>query len=185
MCGDGTLRKTSFLIEIFLIAMAAILLEISYTRIFSFKLYYYFTYLIIGIAMLGLGAGGVAAAISPGLRRAQASSVVLWSSLGAGALVPVSYLTVSLIQLNTIDFVQGAAPLLRLTIVCTSLFAPFLAIGIALAAWDVLCAFRCSPLSLLREPSCWEGCCSVWWRSAPAAGDDPSPSPRASGWRRS
>ena len=133
MCGDGTLRKTSFLIEIFLIAMAAILLEISYTRIFSFKLYYYFTYLIIGIAMLGLGAGGVAAAISPGLRRAQASSVVLWSSLGAGALVPVSYLTVSLIQLNTIDFVQGAAPLLRLTIVCTSLFAPFLAIGIALA----------------------------------------------------
>jgi len=127
------LRRTSFLIEIFLIAMAAILLEISYTRIFSFKLYYYFTYLIIGIAMLGLGAGGVAAAIVPGLRRAQASSVVLWSSLAAGALVPVSYLTVSLIQLNTIDFVQGGAPLLRLTVVCSSLFAPFLAIGTALA----------------------------------------------------
>lgn len=127
------MRKTSFLIEVFLIAMAAILLEISYTRIFSFKLYYYFTYLIIGIAMLGLGSGGVAAAISPPLRRAQASSVVLWSSLAGAALVPVSYLAVSLIQLNTIDFVEGAAPLLRLTLVCVSLFAPFLAIGIALA----------------------------------------------------
>lgn len=50
--------ESSFRLEIFLVSMAAILLEISYTRIFSFKLYYYFTYLILGIALLGLGSGG-------------------------------------------------------------------------------------------------------------------------------
>jgi len=49
-------REKSFRLEVFLISLAAILLEISMTRIFSFKLYYYFTYLILGIAMLGLGA---------------------------------------------------------------------------------------------------------------------------------
>ena len=41
-------------------AMAAILLEISYTRVFSFKLFYYFTYLTIGIVLLGMGSGGPA-----------------------------------------------------------------------------------------------------------------------------
>ena len=54
----------SFLFEIAAISMAAILLEISYTRIFSFKVYYYFTYLILGVALLGLGSGGVLVAIS-------------------------------------------------------------------------------------------------------------------------
>jgi hypothetical protein len=36
-------RAQSFGIEIFVVSLAAILLEISLTRIFSFKLYYYFT----------------------------------------------------------------------------------------------------------------------------------------------
>src|SRR6058998_1619287 len=45
--------------ELFLLSLAVILLEVSYTRVFSFKLVYYFTYLIIGIALLGLGAAGV------------------------------------------------------------------------------------------------------------------------------
>ncbi|MBW1687105.1 MAG: hypothetical protein JRS35_18805, partial [Deltaproteobacteria bacterium] len=53
------MREKSFRLEIFLVSLAAILLEIGYTRIFSFKLYYYFTYLILGIALLGLGSGGV------------------------------------------------------------------------------------------------------------------------------
>ena len=31
-------------------------LEIAYTRIVSFKLFYYYTYLVIGLALLGFGA---------------------------------------------------------------------------------------------------------------------------------
>ena len=49
-------RPASFLAEIFLVSFAALLLEISYTRVFSFKVSSYYTYLIIGFAMLGLGA---------------------------------------------------------------------------------------------------------------------------------
>ena len=50
-------QQKTFRLEIFLVSLAAILLEISYTRIFSYKLFYYFTYLTIGIVLLGLGAG--------------------------------------------------------------------------------------------------------------------------------
>ena len=58
----------SFLLEIFLISGAALLLEVSYTRIISFKLYYYYTYLTIGLALLGLGSGAVFMAVSGRLR---------------------------------------------------------------------------------------------------------------------
>jgi len=56
--------RKSFYFEIFAVSLAAILLEISYTRIFSFKVWYYFTYLIIGVALLGLGSGGALVAVS-------------------------------------------------------------------------------------------------------------------------
>ena len=58
------------LVVIFLISLAGLLLEISYTRVFSFKLSSYFTYLIIGFAMLGIGAGGVFVALFRQLRQA-------------------------------------------------------------------------------------------------------------------
>ncbi len=38
-----SMRSKPLYLEIFLASLAVILLEISYTRIFSFKLYYYFT----------------------------------------------------------------------------------------------------------------------------------------------
>jgi len=128
-----SMQKRNFLAEIFLIAFAALVLEISFTRIFSFKLYYYFTYLIIGIAMLGLGSGGVVAAVSTRIRESAPEKIVDACALIAAALVPFSYLIVALVQLNPIDFVDGYGAILRLILICLSLFAPFVMVGIALA----------------------------------------------------
>ncbi len=66
--GKDQLGEKSFRLEIFLLSLAAVLLEISFTRIFSYKLYYYFTYLILGLALLGLGSGGVVVSLSARLR---------------------------------------------------------------------------------------------------------------------
>src|SRR5947199_9074761 len=63
-------------LETLLISLAVILLEVSYTRVFSFKLVYYFTYLIIGISLLGLGAGEVFVALFRGLRQMPASRLI-------------------------------------------------------------------------------------------------------------
>ena len=46
-------------VGIALVSLAGLLIEIAYTRVVSFKLFYYFTYLVIGLALLGLGTGGV------------------------------------------------------------------------------------------------------------------------------
>jgi hypothetical protein len=71
----ATLSARTFRTEIFLVSLAAILLEISYTRVFSYKLHYYFVFLTLGIALLGLGAGGVLVAVTPRLRAAAAERV--------------------------------------------------------------------------------------------------------------
>jgi hypothetical protein len=129
----GGRREAGFRLEIFLVSLAAIVLEISYTRIFSFKLYYYFTYLILGIALLGLGSGGVLVAISERLRRTLPERVVAQASLGAALLVPLSYAIVARVQLNTVDLTVGPGAVLRLGVLCLALFLPFLLVGVVLS----------------------------------------------------
>ena len=43
--------KKPLYFEIFATSLGALLLEIAYTRIFSFKVFYYFTYLILGVGL--------------------------------------------------------------------------------------------------------------------------------------
>src|SRR5258708_24209148 len=89
---DASTRR-GYIAEILLISFAGLLLEVSYTRIISFKLFYYYTFLVIGLALLGIGSGGVLVAISRRMRRASTAAVLMWSlllaaaSLGVGGLV--------------------------------------------------------------------------------------------------
>ena len=92
----------SFLPEIFLISGAALLLEVSYTRIISFKLYYYYTYLTIGLALLGLGSGAVFMAVSGRLRRTRTDVLLRWCTLAAAVAVVVGYVVVAKMPLDTL-----------------------------------------------------------------------------------
>lgn len=62
-------RPTQTLV-IFLASLAGLLLEVGYTRVVSYKLWYYYTYLVIGLALLGIGSGGIFVVVVPRLRRA-------------------------------------------------------------------------------------------------------------------
>jgi spermidine synthase len=128
--------------EIFLLALGVILLEISYTRIFSFKLVYYFTYLIIGVALLGVGAGGVLVAVVPALGRRGPAEIIPRCALVAGAATLAGYLVIALTPLNVFSLVENLAAgqltgvpaeLTKLLLVCLALAAPFLLGGVALA----------------------------------------------------
>ena len=55
----GTSRR-SYALEILLVSFAALLLEISYTRVISFKLFYYYTYLVIGFVVMVDGLAAIA-----------------------------------------------------------------------------------------------------------------------------
>jgi spermidine synthase len=129
--------------EIFLIALAAILLEVSYTRVFSYKLVYFFTYVVIGLALLGLGSGGVLVSLVRPLRRIGTARLLALLALAGAVTVAFGYLVVATVQVNAFEMIRWAGthdqrPAFReagkLAAISAALFAPFLCAGIAIAA---------------------------------------------------
>src|SRR4051812_20204838 len=71
-----------------LVSFAALLLELSLTRLFSVVLFYHFAFLAISIALLGLGAGGVFAFVRRrSLNRRSTSAIAAPSCLVGSVLV--------------------------------------------------------------------------------------------------
>jgi hypothetical protein len=124
------MRTRSFYPEIFAVCLAAILIEISYTRILSYKFYYYFTYLVIGISLLGLGAGGVFVIIFPRLRSLAPSRLIPACSLLAGGAVFLGYFVIAYVKTSLFDLGATIRWLAGVALVCGSLFIPFLFVGI-------------------------------------------------------
>jgi hypothetical protein len=140
--GDGPARPGSSVrahaIAILAVSFAALLLEISYTRIVSFKLFYYYTYLVIGLALLGIGTGGVIVAISRRLRAAATDVILMGSFLAGGVSVAVGYLIVATVSTDTLNIWDyGTRAQLsatgRLLLICLAIFSSFLAVGVIVA----------------------------------------------------
>ncbi|UCE86515.1 MAG: class I SAM-dependent methyltransferase [Deltaproteobacteria bacterium] len=127
------MSRRSALVSIFLISLAAIVIEINYTRIFSFKLYYYFTYFIIGIALLGLGSGGALVSISARVRATDPSRLVAACCLAGSASVLVGYWIIALTPLSATELTLRPLELAKLLLLTLALFVPFLMVGVAIA----------------------------------------------------
>jgi len=132
-----------FQLQLVLLSLAVIVLEIAYTRILSFKLVYYFTYLVIGLALLGLGAGGILVSVSERLRASATQRLVAGSALASAVTIVVGYLGIARLQLNAFDLVQAVVRRdslvavqegMTLLLVSTLLALPFLCAGIAITA---------------------------------------------------
>jgi spermidine synthase len=124
--------------EILLMSFAALLLEVSYTRIVSFKLYYYYTFLVIGLALLGIGCGAVFVATSARLRRASTDAVILWGFVLGAVSVLAGFLVVARTPINTLTIWEyGTAASFKnvalLVVICVALFASFISIGVMIA----------------------------------------------------
>ena len=99
---SGGERARGYHLEIFLICFAALLLEVSYTRVVSYKLFYYYTYLVIGLALLGIGSGSVVTSVSRRLRQASTDGIMMVGSLLGSASVIVGYLIVSRLPISSL-----------------------------------------------------------------------------------
>ncbi len=64
------------LLAAFIVGFVGLSLEIAYTRVISFKIFYYYTYFVIGLALLGLGAASSALALSSRLRQVETLRLV-------------------------------------------------------------------------------------------------------------
>ncbi len=98
---SAEIPERTLLVGLGLTSFAALLLELSLTRLFSVVLFYHFAFLAISIALLGLGAGGVFAYLlkkrlaSTGTRTLAArlcriNSVLVWVVLEIVLNVPVA-----------------------------------------------------------------------------------------------
>ncbi len=120
-------------LQIFLVSLAGLLMEIGYTRVVGFKLFYYFTFMVIGFTMLGLGAGAVFLATSPRLRRVPLPSFLAWSCSVGSIVAVLCYFAVAGIETNTFSMFQLSRNLLPLIAVCGGLFASFLVFGLIIS----------------------------------------------------
>jgi hypothetical protein len=124
------MQKKPLYLEIFLTSLAGLLLEIAYTRIFSFKVFYYFTYLIIGLGLLGIGSGGVALAVSERLRRMPPGRLVSYSALCGGGSILAGYFAIAPLQMNVSKSITDPGEIAILLLVSALLMVPFLAVGL-------------------------------------------------------
>jgi len=125
-------------LTILLISLAGLLLEVGYTRIVSYKLWYYYTYLVIGLALLGIGSGSVFVAVFSPVRRWATQRIIAVCSIWGAVSIALGYLVVAKLRVNTIaiwDYGTRSSftNLLRLGVICFAIYATFIAFGIIVA----------------------------------------------------
>jgi hypothetical protein len=114
------------------------LLEVGYTRIVSFKLWYYYTYLVIGLSLLGIGSGGVLVAVCKPMRRWATDRIIGICSLISAVTIAAGYYVIARTGINTIaiwDYGSRASfrNLAVLGFICFTLFAAFISLGVIIS----------------------------------------------------
>src|SRR5512146_811264 len=124
--GNGRL-----LAGIALVSFAALLLELSLTRLFSVVLFYHFAFLAISVALLGLGSGGVFAFV----RRTWLSRFET-RQIASACCVTASLLTLAVLEIvlhSSISLDISTGNFFRLTIVYLASACPFFCCGVLLS----------------------------------------------------
>lgn len=127
--GTGSVYPT-----IFLVALAALLLEISYTRILSFKLYYFYTYIVIALSLLGLGVGGVLVTVTPALKRARLPRLLMIAGGIAATSVGGGYYAIAALAFDSHAMTHSPLELAKFALILGLLFTPFCAVGLMVSA---------------------------------------------------
>lgn len=138
MTGQRTGTRLPTWLALLLVALAGLLLEVGYTRIASYKLWYYYTYLVIGLSLLGIGSGGIVVAIWEPIRRVATERIIALASIWGAVSVAAGYLVVARLPVDTIaiwDYGTAASfgNLALLATICFILFVSFVALGIIIA----------------------------------------------------
>src|SRR5512146_1322416 len=133
MNGQSTLQPGSsrLLAGVGLVSFAALLLELSLTRLFSVVLFYHFAFLAISVALLGLGAGGVFAFVRRSwLEHFSLRGIASASSLAASLL---TLMVLEVVLHSSISLDISSSNLLKLTLVYLASACPFFCCGVLLS----------------------------------------------------
>src|SRR5262245_44527135 len=82
------------LCSVFLLSVAALGVQVVWTRIFSFMIWYHFAFLVISVAMLGFTCGGLALEMRPHWLQHGRAALMFRCALGFGLAIVVGLLVV-------------------------------------------------------------------------------------------
>jgi hypothetical protein len=126
---EGVERPKIFFV-IFLSSFSTLAYEITLTRIFSISLSYHFAFMIISIAMLGIGASGTALSI---FRRLKNPSRLGMDSLLLGISIPLTYLLAKSIPFDPIELLWAKTEIFYIGLTYFVLSIPFFFTGLIIA----------------------------------------------------
>ncbi|GAB4316509.1 MAG: hypothetical protein Kow0059_09020 [Candidatus Sumerlaeia bacterium] len=114
-------------------SLSALMFEILLTRIFSVMLWYHFAYVVISIAMLGLGASGSFLALAlPRFKDRSAEKLVAWSAVAYPLCLIYCFLLATRIRVNPFELVQDKSNLFALFAIYSLLTVPFFLAGVCI-----------------------------------------------------
>jgi hypothetical protein len=116
----------AFLRLIFAASFASISYELALMRIFSISLWYHFAFMVISIAMLGIGASGTVLSVLPGLKDIR--RLPLYTLLLA-ITIPVSYVLANSVSFDPVRLSWDRLQLLAIGLYYVILCLPFLCFG--------------------------------------------------------
>ena len=122
-----------------MVGFVGLTLEIAYTRIVSFKLFYYYTYFVIGLALLGFGAAATVTALSDRLRRRDVLDTVRILAPVVALVGVVSYLLVARIPTDVNEIWASASlgragfEFLVVIVLALALTAVFFGLGLVIS----------------------------------------------------
>jgi hypothetical protein len=134
MTGTNDARGPLFLLT-FLSSFAGLAFEIALTRFFSITLSYHFAFMVLSIAMLGIGASGTLLSRRPRLRRA---GLVPAYGLLFAATIPLASVTANMIPFDPARLSWDSMQLLLLALYYLVLAVPFFCFGLIIASMYTL-----------------------------------------------
>jgi hypothetical protein len=123
-------------IVIFLCSSSSLAYEIALTRVFSISLWYHFAFMIISIAMIGIGASGTVLSLYPRLKHPTKINIY---ALLLGISISVSYVVSNQILFDPVRLPWDRMQLLYIGLYYVILSIPFFFTGLIIAT-----AFSCT-----------------------------------------
>lgn len=115
---------------IFLCSLSAISFEISLTRIFSISLWYHYAFMVVSIAMLGLGLSGTALSLFPNLRKKDKPGLY---ALMLGISIPLAYALMNVVPFEPARLAWEMRQALYMGLYYLILSVPFFFFGLVLS----------------------------------------------------
>ncbi|MBN2147037.1 MAG: hypothetical protein JW726_06595 [Anaerolineales bacterium] len=124
--------KKDIWLGLFLLSAATLTFEITLTRLFSVAQFYHFAFMIVSIALLGLGASGSALTILPLLQRGSPAVRLAHLSLATGISILLAYLLTNWLPFDSYSIAWDSRQVIILVLHYIALAAPFFFSGMAL-----------------------------------------------------